>query len=45
MMRFWFICARMAFDIAVMVCVGLCVFLLLLLAVLAISAGLRALLW
>lgn len=45
MMRFWFICAKMALDIAVIMCVGLCVLLLLLAAILAISAGLRALLW
>lgn len=45
MMKFWFICARMALDIAVIMCVGLCALLLLLLAVLAVAAGLRALLW
>lgn len=45
MMKFWFLCARMALDIAVIVCVGLCALLLLLLLVLAVTAGLRALLW
>lgn len=45
MMRFWFLCARMALDIAVIVCVGICALLLLLLVIVAVTAGLRALLW
>ena len=44
-MKLWFLCAKMALDIAVIVCVGLCAMLLLLLAVVAVTAGLRALLW
>ena len=44
MMKFWFLCAKMALDIAVIMCVGLCTILLLILAVIVVSAGMRALL-
>lgn len=44
-MKLWFLCAKMALDIAVIMCVGLCTMLLLLLAIVAVAAGLRALLW
>lgn len=45
MMRMWFQVARAALDIVVLLMVGTCGFVLLVLAIAAISAGLRALLW
>lgn len=45
MMRMWFQVARAALDIVVLLMVGACGFVLLVLAIVAISAGLRALLW
>lgn len=44
MMKYWFLCAKMALNIVVIVCVGLCAVLLMLLAVLAVAADLCALL-
>ena len=45
MMRMWFLVARAALDIVVLLMVGACGIVLLVLAIMAISAGLRALLW